>query len=286
MLLWGSGDGVLSAEHTSQFAQVIPDAPTREVAGWGHYPMLEQPEDYTRALVELAHELVTLPTPLLRSRQVVKLGSGQMRAAGISSKAARLDDALVAGQPVPPGAVIPDGADPVVAAESIVHLFDRPLAIRSAFSAEDTDGQSMAGHFHTALFVEPTTPAVAAAVQDVLNSGTPSIRRDVLVMPMVDAVRAGVAFSEPGWLADIVNVVSGQGEQLVSGAETGERIEVQRLGSWERSTVSEPWLARLQVLLRDVRSWAGDEPWDIEWADDGADCWLLQIRPGYRTQCS
>lgn len=279
VLLWGSGDGVLSAEHTSQFAQVIPNAPTKEVDGWGHYPMLEQPGDYTRVLVELAHELVGLSVPAIRGSQVVTLGSGQMSAAGISSKAARLDDALVAGLPVPPGAVISDGADTIAAAESITRLFDRPLAIRSAFSAEDTEGQSMAGHFHTSLFVEPTAQAVIAAVEDVRNSGTPSIRRDVLVMPMVDAVRAGVAFSEPGWLNDVVNVVSGQGEQLVSGAEPGDRIELQRLGAWEQSAEGEPWLERLQVLLRDLRSWAGDEAWDIEWADDGVDCWLLQIRP-------
>lgn len=58
VLLWGSGDGVLSAEHTEQFERVIPQAETTEVEGWGHYPMLEQPDDYARVLVELAQGLI------------------------------------------------------------------------------------------------------------------------------------------------------------------------------------------------------------------------------------
>ena len=39
VLLWGSGDGILSAEHTAQFSRVIPNARTHEVDGWAHYPM-------------------------------------------------------------------------------------------------------------------------------------------------------------------------------------------------------------------------------------------------------
>lgn len=279
VLLWGSGDGVLSAEHTAQFAQVIPDAPTREVEGWAHYPMLEQPDDYTRVLVELAYELVGEPAPDIQPGRVVRLGSGQMTARGIAPKAARLDNASVAGLPVPPGAVIPDGANAAAAADQISQMFDRPLAVRSAFSAEDTDRQSMAGHFHTALSVAPDVDAIATAITDVRNSGSESFRRDVLVMPMIDAVRAGVVFTEPGWQDDIVNVVAGQGQQLVSGAETGDRIELARVGRWESTTADEPWLERLQAMLRDVRRVEGDEPWDIEWADDGTNCWLLQIRP-------
>ena len=37
--------------------------------------------------------------------------------------------------------------------------------------------------------------------------------------------------------------------------------------------------ARLQALLRDIRRWLGNRDWDIEWADDGRICWLVQLRP-------
>ena len=210
---------------------------------------------------------------------VLTLGSGSLREAGVSSKAARLDDAKIAGLPVPEGAVVVDGTESSSAARALAAMFTTPLAVRSAFSAEDTSGQSMAGHFHTALAVPADAESIRVAIDDVRASGGIDIRRDVLVMPMVDAVHAGVAFSEPGWQDDLVNVVAGQGEQLVSGAATGERIELPRIGRWERATAVEPWAGRLQVMLRDTRLIEGDEPWDIEWADDGTTCWFLQIRP-------
>lgn len=210
---------------------------------------------------------------------VLTLGSGTLAGAGVAPKAARLDDAKVAGLPVPEGAVVIDGADAASAARQLAAMFTTPVAVRSAFSAEDTAGRSMAGHFHTALGVPSTADAIRAAIDAVRSSGDARMRRDVLVMPMVEAVHAGVAFTEPGWQDDLVNVVSGQGEQLVSGAETGERVELPRLGHWERSTADEPWAGRLQIMLRDARLVEGDEPWDIEWADDGTTCWFLQIRP-------
>jgi pyruvate,water dikinase len=207
------------------------------------------------------------------------LGSGKLTAAGVAPKAARLDEAKGRGLPVPEGAVVLDGADAQVAAAELAAAYSTPLAVRSAFSAEDTAGSSMAGHFHTALDVQPDPAAIRTAIDDVRRSGDADIRRDVLVMPMIDARRAGVAFTEPGWQDDIVNVVSGQGEQLVSGAQTGDRIELPRIRRRERPTASTPWEARLQELLRDTRVEEGDEPWDIEWADDGTMCWFLQIRP-------
>jgi len=210
---------------------------------------------------------------------VLTLGSGSLREAGVSAKASRLDDAKVAGLPVPEGAVVVDGTESSSAARALAAMFTTPLAVRSAFSAEDTSGQSMAGHFHTALAVPADAESIQAAIDDVRASGGIDIRRDVLVMPMVDAVHAGVAFSEPGWQDDLVNVVAGQGEQLVSGAATGERIDLPRLGRLERATADEPWAGRLQVMLRETRLTEGDEPWDIEWADDGTTCWFLQIRP-------
>ncbi len=93
-------------------------------------------------------------------------------------------------------------------------------------------------------------------------------------MEMVTARHAGVAFSEPGTYDDLVNVASGLADGLVSGDVAGERLEIPRLERAERG-----WPTRLRALLADVRRVFGDEPWDIEWADDGDVCWLVQIRP-------
>ena len=210
---------------------------------------------------------------------VHELGSGRLTALGFAAKAARVDAAKAAGLPVPDGVVVADGADAVRAAATIAARFPRPLAVRSAFSAEDTSASSMAGHFHTALHIEPSMRSVLDAITAVRESGSADMRRDVLVMEMVNATRAGVVFSEPGYEDDLVNVVAAQGERLVSGLETGERLELPRLRRFERPTANEDWSRRLQLLLREVRETEGDEAWDIEWADDGTTCWFLQIRP-------
>ena len=40
-----------------------------------------------------------------------------------------------------------------------------------------------------------------------------------------------------------------------------------------------PFYNRLQSLLKNIRRIFGEKEWDVEWADDGNICWLLQIRP-------
>lgn len=214
---------------------------------------------------------------------VPTLGSGDVVGGGCSPKAARLDRARQAGLPVPPGAVVIDGTDFGAAARQVAAMFsshgELGLAVRSAFAAEDGTTSSMAGHFHTALSIPPEAEHVEEAIAAVHLSGSATYRRDALIMPMVRAQHAGVAFLEPGWEDDLVNVVEGLGERLVSGAETGRRLRLPRLGRFERPNTGDDWSNRLQALLRDIRRTEGDHPLDIEWADDGTTCWLLQLRP-------
>lgn len=200
------------------------------------------------------------------------LGSGQATPNGIAAKAAMLDRAAAAGLLVPAGFVIPDG---VSAPHLAAPWGDRQLAVRSAFGAEDGVESSLAGWFTSRLGV--TASDFVAAVDEVRVSAERrdgTFRLDVLVMTMVDARHAGVAFSEPGTYDDIANVTDGLADGLVSGAVEGERVLIPRL-----EHTAEGWQTRLRSLLIDTRSVFGDEPWDIEWADDGATCWLVQIRP-------
>lgn len=213
----------------------------------------------------------------------IALGSGQATSLGIASKAATLDHAHAAGLPVPGGFIVPDGvAAPVLDAPSTnapstnaAAWPDRSFAVRSAFGAEDGAESSMAGWFTSRLGVPASE--LAAAVDDVRDSAerrAGSFRRDVLVMEMVDARHAGVAFSEPGTYDDVANVAEGLADALVSGEVEGERVLLPRL-----EAAPSGWPSRLRTLLGDVRSVFGDAPWDIEWADDGTVCWLVQIRP-------
>ncbi|MEO1060992.1 MAG: PEP/pyruvate-binding domain-containing protein [Actinomycetota bacterium] len=210
---------------------------------------------------------------------VVELGEGRLAELGVGAKAANLDRARRAGLPVPDGRVLLDDAEP---SPADAHGLGSVLAVRSAFSAEDSPTASMAGRFRTELGVDPAdvVPAIRAVRASAAASEAADLRLDVAIMRQIDAHHAGVAFSEPGWEDDVVNVVAGLGDDLVGGRTGGERVRLPRLRRFERARRSLPaWQRRLAVLLRDVRREFGDAPWDVEWADDGDVCWLLQVRP-------
>ncbi|MEM9134767.1 MAG: PEP-utilizing enzyme [Actinomycetota bacterium] len=206
------------------------------------------------------------------------LGGGGATTAGVAAKAAMRDRAATARLPVPAGFVITDGdAGPGPAAVTAwaATAGAETVAVRSAFGAEDSADASLAGWFDSFLGVAPAdVPDAVTRVRQSADRRPGRFRRDVLVMAMVEAERAGVVFSEPGTYDDVVNVVDGLADGLVSGREAGRRVELARLGR-----VDAGWRRRLQRLLRSVRDEFGDRSWDIEWADDGRTCWLVQIRP-------
>ncbi len=218
------------------------------------------------------------PSPVPGTWRLGHLEVGPRRGSSqVSTKATNLDRARAAGIAVPTGFIIPDECD--VTGQAVVAWAQAAkverLAVRSAFSAEDQRASSLAGWFDSFLRVQPGE--VLNSVERVRASADRregDFRRDILVMAMVDAKRAGVVFSEPETFDDLVNVIEGTAEALVGGEEAGERLVLPRAEAAE-----EHWQNRLRRMLDDVRATFGDEPWDIEWADDGAECWLVQLRP-------
>jgi pyruvate,water dikinase len=260
---------------------------------------------------------------------LLPLGSGQAARLGVGNKGALLDRAAQAGLPVPQGVILLDSAWQAalgtglvkVEGQSIIipdpsHLLNalqldslthpsppnpRPLtpslAVRSAFSVEDHARESLAGHFTSRLFVKSADPAhLTVALADIWSSAfrqPGDFRRDVLIMTMVAAQHAGVAFTESEYEDDLINFTGGTANKLVSGEVEGETILLPKLRSWEKrlevrdslnlqspiSNLQPPFIFRLQRLLRDIRRVFGVGDWDIEWADDGACCWLVQLRP-------
>jgi pyruvate,water dikinase len=209
---------------------------------------------------------------------IVTVGSGRAARAGIAPKAALLDRAAAAGLAVPRSWIVPDGTE----ASAVRSLeIDRPVAVRSAFGAEDAAGASMAGWFDSFLDVAPDeVESMVDVVRASARRRTGTFRRDVLIMDMVGARHAGVAFTEPDHLVDIVNVTDGLGDRLVRGEVAGRRVE---LHQFDDASGEGPWAERLRHLLAEVRREFGAGPdrrgWDIEWADDGVSCQLVQIRP-------
>ncbi len=205
---------------------------------------------------------------------LLHLGDGLAAGRGISAKAALLDQLAHAGIRVPAGVIIPDSKS-IPTWEAL--QLRCPVVVRSAFGAEDGSMSARAGQFESVLHV--TEQNYIDAYEIVINSADRvlgAFRRDVLVMEQVNAQHAGVAFSERGWLDDIVNVTGGLADGLVSGEVEGERLELSRLGT---RLGEAGWQTRLREVLVQVRKVLGDQAWDIEWADDGVTCWLVQTRP-------
>lgn len=104
-------------------------------------------------------------------------------------------------------------------------------------------------------------------------------RNDVLLMSMVEPQFAGMALTVRGFEDDWVNYVAGSADGLSRGVTTGMALSLPRIYRGEEPNAKLPFSQRLQQLLRQVRNVFGDKQWEIEWADDGETCWLIEIRP-------
>lgn len=241
-------------------------------------------------------------------KQFVWLGSGRGKKENVGNKGSLLDQAAKAALPVPNGGLLLESfLDELLAAEIVLRengrfccpnpielyeslftavrfpRFDKPVAVRSAFSAEDGEAESLAGHFDSVLNVDSNNAdALTDALCQVWTSALQrdgSFRKDVLILEMVEAQVAGVAFSEAAYQDDLINYTDGLADKLVSGTVSGTTQTMAQIQLGESPNGEQPFTRRLQRLLRGVRHTFGRADWDIEWADDGDVCWLVQIRP-------
>lgn len=175
------------------------------------------------------------------------------------------------------------------------------VAVRSSASAEDSEAASYAGQQETYLNVVGED-AVRKAVIDCWASffseralfyrgqkgSLEDLRMAVVVQKMVDADKAGVAFSiHPVTRRKdrmLIEAVHGLGEQVVSGEVTPDHYVVDRRGREKKSdtphggVLEADELARLAALAVDLEAHYG-KPQDIEWAIHNSEIFLLQSRP-------
>jgi phosphohistidine swiveling domain-containing protein len=204
------------------------------------------------------------------------LGQGQPTETG--AKAYHLDRAIQAGLLVPEGlAYVVDSMEPpflqAIQDEVEKEFPGGTFAVRSSFRGEDSADASQAGRYDTVLFV--SLPDLPEALKKVyLSAGSEHQGpQGIVVQRMVDAATAGVMFCQPNFLDPLVSWVKGTAEKLVGGEVEGTTMELgpQSTGVHQR----------LRTLAIDVKRALGCEGlgWDLEWADDGKTCWLVQARP-------
>jgi pyruvate,water dikinase len=168
------------------------------------------------------------------------------------------------------------------------------VAVRSSASAEDRRDQSFAGQYRSFLDVATTGPDLVRAIRLVWASlwhpapwayrrawGVPhhDAAMAVVLMEMVPAEESGVLFTvDPGSPSDDLRVelVSGLGEALVSGARTPDVWPVPRTGPLPAGAPAYLDTLRTEVLALEAAERA---PLDVEWAWDGSRLWLVQARP-------
>ena len=215
----------------------------------------------------------------------------------VGAKAATLSKLRAQGERVPEGMIVLPEADAEVAARLAVDRWgSRPVAVRSSSLAEDTASASYAGQYRTVLDVQGMD-AIAEAIAEVRESADHASQRGygrvesadmaVLLMPMVHAVAAGVAFGAnpvTGGEDAIVEAVAGLGESLVSGQVTPQRFtcppgstpsEVPGGGS---AAISIEQASEVVGLVRRLGTLLGG-PQDVEWAIADGQVHLLQSRP-------
>ena len=213
----------------------------------------------------------------------------------VGGKAKGLDELSRHGYTVPSGFVITD--IDTLDEEAILTAFDSlgtaKVSVRSSASNEDQGAASNAGQYETYLFVdrahliESVQKCVesldAARVKDYakhfdLEKG----RMNVVVQQMIDSEKAGVLFtaSPSNGSAILIEAVSGQGENLVSGQVSAHRYEISR--KYYRP-VADDLLTEDEVRLlyetgKKIRAHFSGEL-DLEWAIAGGKLYLLQMRP-------
>lgn len=181
--------------------------------------------------------------------------------------------------------VITERADRLISSFNLPNFnweFPGTIALRSAFSVEDHKDFDFSDRFTSRLNVNAKdTAELAAALCDLWTSalsydGEGDLRRDVLFMGMINAKAKGSATTEAAYEDDLIGVDDG--------SPSGSWITLPKLGRWSRPDPSlADWQSRLQTLLKNVRGHFNNRrtgfDWDIDWIDDGTQCWILRIAP-------
>jgi phosphohistidine swiveling domain-containing protein len=169
--------------------------------------------------------------------------------------------------------------------ESFVKQFSwaqEPLVVRSSGLAEDSNVESLAGHYTSLLNIQGQA-ALQKAIEAVITSfDTVQADDQVFVQPMLcNVARSGVVFTtEPstGSPYYVINYSeSGSTDSVTSGCQNDELIYVAKHYS---GAVNPSWIKALVALCEELQQFFASTKLDIEFAfTDTEDLILFQVRP-------
>jgi pyruvate,water dikinase len=213
----------------------------------------------------------------------------------VGGKAKGLDMLVRHGFIVPKGFVITDTEQ--IDEEAVYQAFDamnaEKVSVRSSASNEDQSSASNAGQYETCLFVDRShlMESVKKCLESLNSRRVEDYARhfelkqgkmNIVVQEMIDSDKAGVLFTAGpnNGSAILIEAVSGQGENLVSGQVTAHRYEISRkyYRPCSDDLLNEDEIKRLYETGKKVRT-AFDGEMDLEWAIHNGQLYLLQMRP-------
>ena len=213
----------------------------------------------------------------------------------VGGKAKGLDMLVRHGFTVPKGFVITDTDQ--IDKEAIYQAFDamkaEKVSVRSSASNEDQSSASNAGQYETCLFVDRShlMESVKKCLESLNSRRVEDYARhfelkqgtmNIVVQEMIDSDKAGVLFTAGpnNGSAILIEAVSGQGENLVSGQVTAHRYEISRkyYRPCSDDLLNEDEIKRLYETGKKVRT-VFDGEMDLEWAIHNGQLYLLQMRP-------
>lgn len=250
-VIWGTGDRVLDAGQVAAWDGILPRAKMEVIIkdDWEHYPYIDDPEEFAQFI---ENDPTGFPA---------------------HTKAGRLRLGTLAGLPVPAQVGVRNAQDIALAIPQLKP--HKTYAVRSSGANEDHIDHSNAG-IHT-TFLRVPAHEVAMRAQTLLDMGLETAVIQEFVEPKV----SGVAFVR--WLAAEVELVEGHLEALVSGTVSPTRFVLSKMGGdWEQLPAQLPDgfpLRGLHAFLqRCIRAFHYAHS-DIEWAWDGEQFHMLQLRP-------
>lgn len=246
-------------------------------------------------------------TAMAQSPFLYTIGTGKLNKYAVCAKGVLLDLASSRGIAVPPSVVLLDAAanyaedhDMMATHNAVLvprdmHAFidtfqlfhsltelGSKIAVRTLFGTQAGAPLQMHAAAATRLRVDRRDPsALATSICTVWSAARryPRVtRRDLLLMTMVDAQHAGVAVLDSDFEDDFINYLPSTAEQLTSGQTDSLHLLLPRVARGEPVTAPLPFTQRLQMLLQKIRIVFGDTRWVVEWADDGQECWLIELR--------
>ena len=157
------------------------------------------------------------------------------------------------------------------------------LVVRSSGIAEDSQSESLAGHFDSVVNVQGKDALVAAIEQVAASFGDNSNDKDqIFIQPMLqNVIRSGVVFTlEPSTNSPyyVINYsTDGDTENVTSGSSNESLIYVAKSGTDKPQNL---WVQKLILLCQQLEQTFASDSLDIEFAfDHNEQLYLFQVRP-------